>query len=147
MSLALYIKQSPEKAFANKIRKKKRDRFFAVSILLVGFSSIIFAAWPLLVWNFEIIPKLASKIENVPIPDVKVLSVKTSLGNDVQIASDPDGFSYFTTSYKPNQKRPEEFYLTVPKLKIENARVIFWPFWVKKIPSNKNKIKVISNVQ
>ena len=30
---------------------------------------------------------------------------------------------------------------------IENARVIFWPFWVKKIPSNKNKIKVISNVQ
>jgi len=26
---------------------------------------------------------------------------------------------------------------------IDVAKVVFWPFWVKKIPSNKNKIKII----
>ena len=26
---------------------------------------------------------------------------------------------------------------------IESARIVFWPFWVKKIPSNEDKIKVI----
>jgi len=25
---------------------------------------------------------------------------------------------------------------------IEGARVIFWPFWVKRIPKNKDKIKI-----
>ncbi len=28
------------------------------------------------------------------------------------------------------------------RLEIENARVVFWPFWVKKIPSEKDKIKI-----
>lgn len=30
---------------------------------------------------------------------------------------------------------------------IESARVIFWPFWVKRIPSNKEKIKVIIDTE
>ena len=123
MSLALYIKQNPEETFANKIKKKKRDKFFASAILLVGFSSIIFAAWPLLVWNFGMLPKLVSKIESAPIPDVKVLSAKASLIEDVQLATDPDGFSYFTTNLKPQKERPEEFSLTIPKLKIKDALV------------------------
>ncbi|HUT96025.1 MAG TPA: hypothetical protein VMW82_00420 [Candidatus Paceibacterota bacterium] len=29
---------------------------------------------------------------------------------------------------------------------IETAKVIFWPFWVKKVPANKDKIKVITKV-
>lgn len=32
-------------------------------------------------------------------------------------------------------------YLT-SRSEIESAKVIFWPFWVKKIPSNENKIKI-----
>lgn len=30
---------------------------------------------------------------------------------------------------------------------IETARVVFWPFWVKKIPNNKGKIKIIIQAQ
>ena len=28
-------------------------------------------------------------------------------------------------------------------VEIETAKVIFWPFWVTKIPTNKDKIKII----
>jgi len=31
-------------------------------------------------------------------------------------------------------------------VEIETAKVIFWPFWVKKIPTNKNKIKITINL-
>jgi len=30
---------------------------------------------------------------------------------------------------------------------IETAKVIFWPFWVKKIPKNQNKIKIIIDIK
>ncbi len=123
MSLAIYIKKSPEEAYRAKIKRKKRDRVFGISILLVGFSAIIFASWPLLVWSLDLIPKLSSKIQTVPIPEAKILSAKTSLAKDVQVTSDADGFSYFVTNFRPNQKRPKEFYLSIPKMKIENALV------------------------
>jgi hypothetical protein len=29
---------------------------------------------------------------------------------------------------------------------IESAKVVFWPFWVKKVPENKNKIKVLTKI-
>lgn len=123
MSLALYIKENPGQAFANKIKKKKRDRFFAVAISLLGLSSILFASWPFFVWNFELIPQLSAKIENAPIPKGEVLSTKTTLLRDVQVARDTDGFSYFTTNFRPSGNRPEEFYLTIPKLEITGAIV------------------------
>lgn len=44
-----------------------------------------------------------------------------------------------------NETDVKTYLSSVPE--IESTRVIFWPFWVKKIPSNKNKIKVISNLQ
>jgi len=30
---------------------------------------------------------------------------------------------------------------------IESAKVIFWPFWVKRVPVNKNKIKIIIDIE
>jgi len=54
---------------------------------------------------------------------MEVLSAKSTLLKDVQVAKDSDGFSYFTTSTEPAVNRPQEFYLTIPKLKIENAEV------------------------
>jgi len=30
---------------------------------------------------------------------------------------------------------------------IESAKVVFWPFWVKRVPVNKNKIKVIIDIE
>ena len=123
MSLAIYLKQTPETVYRQKINQKKKDRFFAVSISLIGVFSIIFATWPLLVWNIKIIPQLSVKVDNAPIPQKEVLSAKSTLLKDVQVAKDSDGFSYFTTSTEPAVNRPQEFYLTIPKLKIENAVV------------------------
>lgn len=123
MSLALYIKQNPQEAFANKIRKKKRDRFFAAAISVLGLSSILFASWPFFIWNFELIPQLSAKIESAPIPKGEVLSTKTTLLKDVQVARDADGFSFFTTNFRPSGNRPEKFYLTIPKMEIKDAIV------------------------
>ena len=30
---------------------------------------------------------------------------------------------------------------------VDAAKVVFWPFWVKTIPSNKNKVKVIVKIE
>ncbi|MBI2012473.1 sortase, partial [Candidatus Curtissbacteria bacterium] len=49
---------------------------------------------------------------------------EASFPTNVQVVADPDGFSYFTTDYKPQNPRPKEFYLTVPKLKIKGAKVL-----------------------
>lgn len=123
MSLAIYIKSSPEEIYQGKLKQKKRDRYFGFSILFIGLSSIVFAAWPFFVWTFDLIPKLSTKIETAPIPSTKVLSATSALAGDVHVASDSDGFSYFTTNFRPSQKRPDEFYLTIPKMKVENALV------------------------
>ena len=112
----LYLKNPP------KIKSKRQDRFFFAAISIVGFLSIIFAIWPYLVWQVTTIPKLTARIEQVPIPQSQVLSATTILSSSVQIVEDPDGFSYFTTDYKPQEPRPEDFFITIPKLKIEKAR-------------------------
>jgi len=123
MSLAVYVKANPEEMYLAKIIRKRKDRAFGVSISLVGFFAVIFATWPVIVWNSDLMPKLSSTVQAAPIPEKKVLSVGASLGGDVQVAKDADGFSYFTTDFKPSQKRPSEFYLSVPKMKIEDAVV------------------------
>src|SRR3989344_4956666 len=126
MPLAIYVKALPKQP---KIRRpkttsaKKRDRLFFASLAILGLLSIAFAVWPLLSWQINVSPKFASKIEENPVPDSKVLSENTALIENVQIAQDPDGFSYFTTDNIPKTARPKEFYLSVPKLKINKALV------------------------
>ncbi|MEX2028721.1 MAG: sortase [Candidatus Curtissbacteria bacterium] len=120
MALALYIKAPPKGA---KVKNKNRERAFYGFISAIGIVSIIFAAWPFIIWEVKTLPKLTAKsAQNAPVPTAQVLSAQIIAGN-VQVAKDADGFSYFTTDYKPQGPRAEEFYLTVPKLKIEEAVV------------------------
>lgn len=120
MSLAIYIKDPPK----NLHNSKKKDRYFAIFIISVGIASIFFAAWPFVTWQFSTLSKLSPKIENAPVPQGQVLSQQSALALQVQIAQDKDGFSYFTTDYKPEGKRPKQFYLSIQKLKIKNAKVV-----------------------
>ena len=124
MSLAVYIKAPPVLPKLPKIAKdhSKRDRFFYGLISAVGVFSIGFAIWPYFAWQLTTASKLTQKIEKFPIPQAQVLSASTILANEVQVAKDPDGFSYFTTTYKPEGTRPTEFFITIPKLEIENAK-------------------------
>lgn len=117
MALAVYIKDDP--ALRAQISKKK-DRFFFGLMSIVGLVSIIFSAWPYLVWQLTTLPKLSGKIDQIPVPASQVLS-QTTLPESVQVAQDPDGFSYFTTNLKPVGARPKEFKVTIPKLKIAKA--------------------------
>lgn len=120
MPLAVYVKENTAAKIA---RKKKKDRAFSVALSFLGVLSILFAAWPYLSWQIITLPKLTSKIEKIPIPQGEVLSGTSIPVNDVQIISEPDGFSYFTTDFKPKGTRPKEFMLSIPKLKIEKAKV------------------------
>ncbi len=127
MPIAVYIKENT----AEKIQKtKKRDRTFSTAITFLGLVAIVAAVWPYLSWQLVTVPKLTGKIESFPIPQAHVLSSTQTFTADVQVVSDPDGFSYFTTTAKlpaatpggPGA-RPNEFLLTIPKLKIEKAKV------------------------
>ncbi|OGD94609.1 hypothetical protein A3F02_00690 [Candidatus Curtissbacteria bacterium RIFCSPHIGHO2_12_FULL_38_9b] len=141
MALAIYIKTFPKSktSWWNK-PNKSRDRFFFMVITIFGLSSIIFAVWPILIWQFVTLPRLTGGVESLPIPQSQVLSVQSSLANSVQVAKDPDGFSYFLPINNPNQNDnnsiasnesgevskipiPEEFYISIPKLKINEAKV------------------------
>lgn len=126
MALALYIK-APSK----KRRSKKTERYFYLGITAVGFAAVVFALLPFFSWQFLVLPKLNSKIDTAPVPKTEVLSASVVLAQNVQVIKDPDGFSYFTTTYNPKSATPsaaieraEEFFITVPKLKIENAHVL-----------------------
>ncbi len=120
MALAVYIKAPPKGV---KIRHINRERAFYGFITGIGIFSIIFAAWPFVVWEVKVLPKLAAQSASLsPVPKAQVLSAQI-IAQNVQVVQDPDGFSYFTTSLKPQGPRPEEFSLSIPKLKIENANV------------------------
>lgn len=116
MALAVYIKDDP--TLRTQITKK-RDRTFFSLMIIVGLASITFSIWPYLVWQTKTLPKLSHQIDQIPIPKDQVLSIQ-SLAH-VQVAQDPDGFSYFTTNLKPEGPRPQDFKVTIPKLKIEKA--------------------------
>ena len=127
MTLAIYIKETPKhqsSPWPAPKNIKNRDRFFFSFISLVGAVSIIFAVGPLLIWQFVTVQKLSSEIEKVPIPQGQVLSASTFLSQNVQVLEEADGFSYFTTDYKPTVPRPKEFTVTIPKLKINKARTL-----------------------
>lgn len=137
MARYIYIKETPaayiqaEKKL-NRLKHKKRDRFFFGFIILIGFGAVFFAVAPFLIWQISTLPKLTGGVENVPVPQEQVLSSKTALEAHVQIVEDPDGFSYFVpTNLAKNEKesaqqseRPQEFFITIPKLKIKKARVL-----------------------
>jgi len=118
VSLGIYSKDPPDQHDFEKSRKK--DRLFSLFILGVGICSIIFAAGPILIWSYTALPSSWPKIDNIPVPEGEVLS--TADGNiSVQEVRDNDGFSYFTTDYRPKEARAEKFYMTIPKLDIKNA--------------------------
>lgn len=116
MPLAVYIKAPPQ-------RSKQPQRLFYGFVLTLGLASIIFSVLPLASWYFTTLPKFEAKIEKFPVPQSQILSKGQVLGTEVQVAKDPDGFSYFTTNYKPQGPRPKEFSVTIPKLKVTNAKV------------------------
>ncbi|MDO8487260.1 MAG: class E sortase [Candidatus Curtissbacteria bacterium] len=121
MALAVYIKAPPKGV---KIRHKNRERAFFGFITGIGILSIIFAAWPFIVWEVKVLPKLTAKSASLaPVPKAQVLSAQI-IAQNVQVVKDPDGFSYFTTDFRPGQNRPQEFSLSVPKLKIKDAKVL-----------------------
>ncbi len=122
MSLEIYAKDLPSSYFFSS-KTPKIDRYFYALISLVGIFSIIFALWPLVAWQVRTMPKLTSAISAIPVPQSEVLSKSSGYVQNVQVIKDPDGFSYFTTNYKPQGPRPKEFYITIPKLKILDAVV------------------------
>ncbi len=120
MALGLYVKVQPQPF---RSRGRGHEKFFYGLITLVGLCSITFAIYPFFVWQLTTLPRLTTKIDKVPIPASQVLSAKSILESNIQVVKDPDGFSFFSTNYKPDEKRPEEFYLSIPKLKVDKAIV------------------------
>lgn len=123
MALAIYVKEQPKIIKPKDPQKRKRqERLFFGFISAAGAASIIFAIWPYMVWQLSTMPKINQSVSAFPIPKGSVLSVKDTL-RDIQVVQDPDGFSYFTTNYKPQGPRPKDFLLSIPRLDIQNATV------------------------
>lgn len=118
MSLEIYSKDLPITYDFEKGRKK--DRASALLILAFGIFAIFFAAGPLILWTFSTLPSLTQKVDKAPIPKGQVLKLNDQ-NIDVQIKEDSDGFSFFTTSFVPQGKRPQEFFISIPKMEIEKA--------------------------
>lgn len=120
MALAIYLKQNT--AHITQL-KKRRDRVFFSFIGAIGLAAVVFATWPFLVWQLKTLPRLTAKVDQAPIPQGLVLSEKTILAENVQVIENPDGFSFFSTNYKPAGPRPTRFSLSIPRLKIKDAIV------------------------
>ncbi len=131
MSPTIYIK---ENTLLRLQLTKRRERFFFLTMTILGLATIFSSIWPTLAWQVKTLPRLTGSIDQIPIPQAQVLSAKTLLANDVQVVENPDGFSYFTTNYRPpahsSQRlsesttggpRPQKFQVTIPRLKIEKA--------------------------
>src|SRR3989344_5965998 len=120
MSEIVYIKVPP----GHEEKKRKiRERSFSFLMLSIGIATVAFAVWPLLTWQFVTLPKLTAKVEEFPVPAGKVISLGSVAGTNIQVVQEQDGFSYFVTDFKPQGPRPAEFLISVPKLKIEKAKV------------------------
>lgn len=120
MALTIYLKEDTVKTYR---LKKRKDRAFFALIATLGLVAVSFSVWPLLVWQVKTLPALMAKVQEVPIPQGLVLSEKSILSANVQVIQNPDGFSYFSTDYKPAGPRPVRFQITIPKLKIKDAIV------------------------
>jgi len=136
MTLVVYIKEKPKFKKIPKVRTqeesasvRKRERFFFGFISVIGLSAVIFALLPSLVWQLKTLPRLKAKIDLKPVPEGQVLSTGTVLAANVQVIKDEDGFTYFFTDYQPpastqgwGERKPQEFSLSIPKLKIVKAK-------------------------
>ncbi len=122
MALAIYTKEDPQKLKSQLLKRRRSEMIFFGFLATLGGFSILMALTPFAIWQFKTLPYLSSPISKLPIPKSQVLSAQSSLAAQVQVVKDPDGFSYFTTSYKPDASRPKEFTVSIPKLKIENAK-------------------------
>lgn len=120
MALALYVKENTAAKIA---KNKKKDRSFGVVLSFLGVIAIFFAAWPYLSWQIVTLPRLTSRINEAPIPQGQVLSGTSIPASDVKVIAEPDGFSYFSTDFKPSGIRPKEFQISIPRLEIEKAKV------------------------
>jgi len=120
VNLEIYSKDPPQEYDFEK--GKQKDRAFALVLSTIGIISIAVAIGPILIWSFSALPMLGSSSKNAPIPSGQVLSLSDQSIN-VNVAEYVDGFSYFTTDYKPTEERPEEFYISIPKLNVKNATV------------------------
>lgn len=132
MSLQIYSKEYQDFLHFTKRQQKQRkiDRGFSIVILILGIVAIGLAIWPAVIWKVSTSKTLGAKVENQPVPESEIISQNPLLSADIQVVKDPDGFTYFTTThaqsatiYQSLRKRPSQFYLTIPKLKIEKAAV------------------------
>ncbi|MBI4037460.1 class E sortase [Candidatus Curtissbacteria bacterium] len=133
MALAIYVKKTKSEKNFGKIGKKgflaaayfliRHEKQYFITIALIGISSMVFALFPMIVWQFKTLPKLSQKIGNLPIPKTEVLSAQTLAAN-VSVAREEDGFTYFTTDIRPQGPRPKEYTLSIPKLEIKDAQVL-----------------------
>ena len=106
---------------------KRVGRLFYILMAIFGLGSIAFATLPAVFWNLSTGKRLGAKIENLPVPTSEVIVENPLTLGNIQVVKDPDGFTYFTTTYNPPKEteeyklRPQEFYISIPKLKIERA--------------------------
>lgn len=124
MSLVFYVKSPPPSP-----RKPTVERFFYVMMILIGFFAIAFAIYPMVLWQLSTLPRLTAKVDQFPIPLSQVLN-KPQMLESVKVAEAEDGFSYFEPqsdaqflSNLSSLNRPEEFFISIPKIDIKNAKV------------------------
>lgn len=129
MSLQIYSKEYEDfvNLRRNHQKRKRIDRAFSIFIISLGILAVLFAVGPAILWQVSTSKTLGTKVEN-PVAQNQLIAQNSLLLQDVQVVKDPDGFTYFTTapSNDKNQNstsRPSQFYLTVPKLKIDKALV------------------------
>lgn len=124
MSLAVYVKSPTPNP-----KNPTIERTFFALMSLVGIAAIAFAIYPMVIWQISTLPKLTAKIDQFPIPASQVLNSPQML-EKVKVAQDSGGFSYFEPqldaqflSNLSSLNRPEEFFITIPKIEVKNAKV------------------------
>lgn len=124
MSLAVYVKKPPPKPPNPAV-----SRFFYALMATIGIGSVGFALLPMVVWQFSTLPKLTARIDQFPIPNSQVLNSPQML-ESIKVSQDSEGFSYFEPnsnaqflSKLSNLERPEEFFISIPKIEVKNAKV------------------------
>src|SRR3989344_3301184 len=131
MNLQMYSKEYEdlEDTLKKSKRRQKFDRGFSAFLLFLGITAIVLAVWPAFLWQTATSQTLGEKVQN-PVPEAEIIAKNPLLLADVQVIKDSDGFTYFITSTSKNlnssqksQPRPGEFFLTIPKLKIDRAIV------------------------
>ena len=105
------------------------SRFFYALMSTIGIGSIVFALLPMVVWQISTLPRLSAKIDQFPIPQSQVLNSAQML-ESIKVSQDSSGFSYFEPqsdapflSNLSGLERPEEFFISIPKIEVFSAKV------------------------